>query len=110
MPAAARMPRCATRRAASPARTAMARARANGALAARRGDRTMRLRVTGKALPALAATLLLAAASISEAAAPAAVCEAGMIEASRKYGIPTGILYAVGLTETGRRGSLHSNA
>jgi len=33
-----------------------------------------------------------------------------MVEAARKYGIPTGILYAVGLTETGRRGSLNPNA
>ncbi len=30
--------------------------------------------------------------------------------AARQYGIPTGILYSVGLTETGRKGSLHPYA
>jgi soluble lytic murein transglycosylase-like protein len=34
------------------------------------------------------------------------VCEREMAEAAKKYDIPLGVLYAVGLTETGRRGSL----
>jgi soluble lytic murein transglycosylase-like protein len=30
-----------------------------------------------------------------------------MAKAAKKYDVPLGVLYAVGLTETGRRGSLH---
>jgi soluble lytic murein transglycosylase-like protein len=33
-----------------------------------------------------------------------------MARASEKYGVPLGVLYAVGLTETGRKGSLHPYA
>ena len=33
-----------------------------------------------------------------------------MERAARKYGVPLGILYAVGLTETGRKNSLHPYA
>lgn len=32
------------------------------------------------------------------------------MRAARHHGVPEGILYAVGLTETGQRGSLHPNA
>jgi soluble lytic murein transglycosylase-like protein len=39
-------------------------------------------------------------------AAPNA-CERQIAAAAQRYGIPEGILYAVGLTETGRKGSLH---
>lgn len=35
------------------------------------------------------------------------VCESQIAAAARRYRIPEGILYAVGLTETGRKGSLH---
>ncbi|MGP0060183.1 MAG: transglycosylase SLT domain-containing protein [Beijerinckiaceae bacterium] len=35
------------------------------------------------------------------------VCEREMTRAAKKYDVPLGVLYAVGLTETGRRGSLH---
>ncbi|MGB8279246.1 MAG: transglycosylase SLT domain-containing protein [Methylovirgula sp.] len=35
------------------------------------------------------------------------VCEREMTLAAKKYGVPLGVLYAVALTETGRRGSLH---
>ncbi|MGO9135159.1 MAG: transglycosylase SLT domain-containing protein [Methylovirgula sp.] len=38
------------------------------------------------------------------------VCEREMMRASQKYGVPLGVLYAVALTETGRRGSLHPYA
>lgn len=40
-------------------------------------------------------------------AEPAEVCEREMIRASRIYDVPLAVLYAIGLTETGRRGSLH---
>jgi hypothetical protein len=33
-----------------------------------------------------------------------------MVAAARKYRVPLGILYAVGLTETGRRNSLYPHA
>ena len=60
---------------------------------------------------ARSARILLAAAFTSSLAAGNAyaagnACEAEIIRASAKYGVPTGILYAVGLTETGVRGSL----
>lgn len=35
------------------------------------------------------------------------VCEREMASAAKVHGIPLGVLYAVGLTETGRKGSLH---
>ncbi|MCB1378741.1 MAG: lytic transglycosylase domain-containing protein [Alphaproteobacteria bacterium] len=35
------------------------------------------------------------------------VCEGQMVRASAEYQIPLGVLYAVGMTETGRKGSLH---
>jgi soluble lytic murein transglycosylase-like protein len=37
-------------------------------------------------------------------------CEREIVKAARKYDIPVGILYSVGLTETGRRGSLQPYA
>jgi soluble lytic murein transglycosylase-like protein len=54
-------------------------------------------------------SVLLALAFISNGAAAASqslVCEREMTRASAKYGVPLGVLYAVGLTETGRRGTL----
>ena len=61
----------------------------------------------------LAATAL-AAAFISSLAGPASAagnpCEAQILQAAEKYGVPAGILYAVGLTETGVRGSLQPYA
>jgi soluble lytic murein transglycosylase-like protein len=59
--------------------------------------------------------LILAAAtiftfSVSLAAPPARaipnLCEREMTRAATRYDIPLGVLYAVGLTETGKRGSL----
>ncbi len=35
------------------------------------------------------------------------ICEREMTRAAKKYDVPLGVLYAVALTETGRRGSLH---
>jgi soluble lytic murein transglycosylase-like protein len=37
-------------------------------------------------------------------------CETEILRASAEYGVPVGILYAVGLTETGKMGSLQPNA
>lgn len=37
-------------------------------------------------------------------------CEPEILRAADRYGVPVGILYAVGLTETGRKGSLQPNA
>ena len=60
--------------------------------------------------------ITLAAACISSApvlpafAAGANACEAEILRAAERYGVPPGILYAVGLTETGNKGSLHPNA
>ena len=60
----------------------------------------------------------LSAGSICDAA-PAAphdaigamrLCEVEMKRASAKFGVPLGVLYSVGLTETGRKGSLHPYA
>ena len=46
----------------------------------------------------------------SEAEASVASCETQISAAAAKYGIPEGILYSVGLTETGRKGSLQPYA
>jgi soluble lytic murein transglycosylase-like protein len=55
---------------------------------------------------------LAGATSISDPASAGGngLCEAEIIEAAEHYGIPEGILYSVGLTETGRKGSLHPYA
>lgn len=52
----------------------------------------------------------LLAASTGPAEASGNLCEREMAEAARLYRIPLGVLYAVGLTETGRRNSLHPHA
>jgi soluble lytic murein transglycosylase-like protein len=44
------------------------------------------------------------------AQSPTGQCEREMMRASSKYGVPLGMLYSVGLTETGRRGSLQPYA
>jgi soluble lytic murein transglycosylase-like protein len=44
------------------------------------------------------------------AAAAGNACETEILRASERYGVPVGILYAVGLTETGRKGSLQPYA
>ncbi len=55
---------------------------------------------------------VLATAAFICSAAPVAgtVCEAEMGRAAARYGVPLGVLYAVGLTETGKRGSLQPYA
>ena len=61
------------------------------------------------------ATVLAAAAFISSLAGAAAgteanLCEREMVRAAEKHGVPLGMLYAVGLTETGRGDSLRPYA
>ena len=56
----------------------------------------------------------LAAAFISSFTCPAVAagnaCEAEILRAADRYDVPAGILYAVGLAETGRKGSLQPYA
>ncbi|MEZ0169649.1 transglycosylase SLT domain-containing protein [Microvirga sp. TS319] len=60
---------------------------------------------------ALAAfTYSLAASLSAETESGSQLCEREMLRASAKYGVPVGMLYSVGLTETGRRGSLQPYA
>lgn len=58
---------------------------------------------------ALAAGFLSSLATLSAHAATNP-CEAEILRAADRYGIPAGILYAVGLAETGKKGSLQPNA
>ena len=63
-------------------------------------------RILASALAAICLSSLFSA----RANASANPCEAEILRASDRYGIPAGILYAVGLTETGKKGSLQPNA
>ena len=59
-------------------------------------------------MPILAASISsLLAYTAAHAANP---CEPEILRAADRYGVPAGILYAVGLTETGRKGTLQPNA
>ncbi|MBP1885959.1 soluble lytic murein transglycosylase-like protein [Ensifer mexicanus] len=58
----------------------------------------------------LTLSALVLATSTCSAWASAGICEREILSAASKYGIPTGILYSVGLTETGRKGSLQPYA
>ncbi|GAB4577170.1 MAG: transglycosylase SLT domain-containing protein [Roseibium sp.] len=53
---------------------------------------------------------IFSAASLPAAAEMQNVCEREMVAAAQKYKVPLGVLYAVGLTETGRRNSLYPHA
>ncbi|WP_371826828.1 transglycosylase SLT domain-containing protein [Microvirga sp. VF16] len=55
-------------------------------------------------------TFNIGIATSSMAQSPSGLCEREMMRASSKYGVPLGMLYSVGLTETGRRGSLQPYA
>jgi soluble lytic murein transglycosylase-like protein len=60
---------------------------------------------------AIAAALsICSAVATGVRADDAGPCEREMARAARLHGIPLGILYAVGLTETGRRGALYPYA
>jgi soluble lytic murein transglycosylase-like protein len=54
--------------------------------------------------PAIATLALIS--FTSEVQASRGACEGAISAAAAKYGVPEGILYSVGLTETGRKGSL----
>ena len=56
------------------------------------------------------ATACISSSSIVAANAVANPCEPEIVKAATRYRIPLGILYAVGLAETGRKGSLQPNA
>lgn len=57
-----------------------------------------------------ALAVLMGSISDADAAAGSNVCEAEILSAAERWGVPAGILYSVGLTETGRKGSLHPYA
>jgi soluble lytic murein transglycosylase-like protein len=58
---------------------------------------------------ALSAAFLFEALILSRSAG-ANVCESQMIAAANRHNVPLGVLYAVGMTETGRKGSLQPYA
>jgi len=65
----------------------------------------------GKASVLLKVILAVSISSfVSEARASNNACEREMIRAASKHGVPLGMLYAVGLAETGNRGSLQPYA
>lgn len=69
----------------------------------------MKLRILVSGLVTAAATFFfsdIAPARVDETR----LCEREMMEASRREGVPLPVLYAVGLTETGKRGRLHPYA
>jgi hypothetical protein len=53
------------------------------------------------------AALFISSVTAARASGP---CEREMARASRTHGVPLGVLYAVGLSETGRKGVLHPYA
>ena len=61
-------------------------------------------------LKTLAAAVLFTFSVIASAIADPDLCEREMTQAARRYDIPLGILFAVGLTESGIGGHLHANA
>lgn len=60
-------------------------------------------------LSVLAATFISSTAALPASASTNA-CESEILRAADRYDVPAGILYAVGLAETGRKGSLHAYA
>jgi hypothetical protein len=62
----------------------------------------------------LVCTAIFISSLIAVFAAPAyagdSICEAEMTRAADAYDVPLGVLYAVGMTETGQRGKLHPYA
>ncbi|MEX3007038.1 transglycosylase SLT domain-containing protein [Hoeflea sp. TYP-13] len=58
----------------------------------------------------LAALLTLFTFETSASRSTANRCEREIVSAARRHNVPVGILYSVGLAETGRKGSLHPYA
>ena len=46
----------------------------------------------------------------AEAGSDASVCESQMAKAAKTHAVPLGVLYAIGMTETGKKGSLQPYA
>ena len=57
-----------------------------------------------------ASAVFISSVAAGAASAAGNPCEPEIVRAADRYGVPIGILYAVGLTETGRAGSLQPNA
>jgi soluble lytic murein transglycosylase-like protein len=57
-------------------------------------------------LSILAVLAAIFTSSCVASAAPLNACEREMVRAAEQYKVPIGVLYAVGLTETGKKGSL----
>jgi soluble lytic murein transglycosylase-like protein len=71
----------------------------------------MQRTITSLAAAALVGfTFSIAVPDSASAQSDGRLCEREMMRASAKYGVPLGMLYSVGLTETGRRGSLQPYA
>ncbi len=68
--------------------------------------------VLSQALPLVSVLALIAWSNAGRCSAAEEnnICEREVIAASEQEGVPLGVLYAVGLTETGRDGSLHAYA
>ncbi|MYZ46967.1 lytic transglycosylase domain-containing protein [Propylenella binzhouense] len=64
------------------------------------------MRSTVRGLAAAALSISSLTCSLPALAAAPAICEREMALASQRHQVPLGMLYAVALTETGRRGSL----
>ena len=60
--------------------------------------------------PSLIAAAVFTFSPVQPGEADPRVCEREMIGAAARHGVPLGMLYAVGLTETGRGDSLHPYA
>ena len=54
--------------------------------------------------------VVLSICSLTTGARASGPCEGEMARAARRHGVPLGVLYAVGLSETGRDGVLHPYA
>lgn len=64
---------------------------------------------TSRLLKAVLAVAAICSSSVQSPAAAAGqkVCERFMARYAKEYDVPVGILYSVGLTESGRKGTLH---
>jgi hypothetical protein len=56
------------------------------------------------------AAIFISSLMAAPALAGGSICEAEMTRAAEAHDVPLGVLYAVGMTETGRRGKLHPYA
>lgn len=66
--------------------------------------------LVAKSIMALTLMMVVFTSNQAFATGRSNVCEAEIEAAAHKFNVPVGILYSVGLTETGRKGSLSPNA